>query len=95
VFGVGFALSGLCPGTSCVAAATGRLDGLATAAGMFCGALGSGFLFPAFSAFYASTPRGALTLPAALQLPTGVVVAGIVAAALASFVVAERMERPR
>ena len=27
LFGAGFLLGGLCPGTSCVAAATGRLDG--------------------------------------------------------------------
>src|SRR3954465_13343681 len=31
VFGVGFVLSGLCPGTACVAAASGRIDGLVTA----------------------------------------------------------------
>src|SRR4051794_20925526 len=29
VFGIGFVIAGLCPGTSCVAAATGRGDGLA------------------------------------------------------------------
>ena len=33
VFGVGFALAGLCPGTSCVAAATGRGDGFAVVGG--------------------------------------------------------------
>ena len=27
VFGAGFVVAGLCPGTSCVAAATGRVDG--------------------------------------------------------------------
>src|SRR5262249_49514019 len=35
VFGAGFALAGLCPGTSCVAAATGRTDGMMVVAGMF------------------------------------------------------------
>ena len=28
VFGIGFVVGGLCPGTSCVALATGRVDGL-------------------------------------------------------------------
>jgi len=37
IFGFGFVLSGLCPGTSCVAVFTGKLDGLAVFAGMFTG----------------------------------------------------------
>ena len=37
VFGFGFVICGLCPGTSCVAAFTGKLDGLAVIAGMFAG----------------------------------------------------------
>jgi uncharacterized membrane protein YedE/YeeE len=93
VFGLGFVLSGLCPGTSCVAAATGRLDGLMTVAGMFCGVLGTGLLFPVLSAFYDGTARGSLTLPAVLHVPSGLVVAGVVAAALASFAVVERIEK--
>src|SRR5688500_14904367 len=40
VFGIGFVMAGLCPGTSCVSAATGRIDGLMTVAGMFLGILG-------------------------------------------------------
>ena len=95
VFGVGFALGGLCPGTSCVAAAAGRGDGLALVLGMFAGVLGTGALFARLQAFYESTPRGALTLPQLLGLPHGVVVLGVVALALAAFVVAERVERRR
>ncbi len=37
LFGVGFLIAGLCPGTSCVAAATGRRDGLGVIAGMLLG----------------------------------------------------------
>ena len=37
IFGVGFATGGLCPGTSCVAAATGRRDGIALVLGMLAG----------------------------------------------------------
>jgi uncharacterized membrane protein YedE/YeeE len=37
VFGFGFVLAGLCPGTSCVAVFTGKLDGLAVFAGIFTG----------------------------------------------------------
>ena len=85
VFGVGFALGGLCPGTSCVAAITGRLDGALVVLGMWCGVLGTGLLFPALQSFYGETPRGALTLPQLLHLPYGVVVLGVVLLALAGF----------
>jgi hypothetical protein len=93
VFGAGFALAGLCPGTSCVAAATGRLDGLAALGGIFVGVLGAGALVPRFARLYDATPRGTLTLPEALGLPQGVVVLGVVAIALGGFAAAERIER--
>jgi hypothetical protein len=45
--------------------------------------------------FYVSTPRGALTLPALLGVPHGVVVFALVAIALGAFVGAGRFERGR
>jgi uncharacterized membrane protein YedE/YeeE len=93
VFGAGFALGGLCPGTSCVAAVTGRGDGLSVVLGMFVGVLATGMLLPRVATFFASTSRGAWTFPQLLHLPYGVVVALIVALALAGFWLAERMER--
>ena len=95
VFGVGFALGGLCPGTSCVAAVTGRLDGAALVAGMWVGVLGTGLFYPALRAFYETTPRGAYTLPQLLHLPYGVVVLGVVALALAGFRAAGWIEARR
>ena len=92
IFGVGFALGGLCPGTSCVAAVTGRLDGAALVLGMWSGVLGTGLFFPSLQAFYERTPRGALTLPQLLHLPYGVVVLGVVLIALAGFRGAEWLE---
>ena len=92
VFGIGFALGGLCPGTSCVAAATGRLDGFALVAGMWSGVLATGLFFPALEQFYERTPRGALTLPQVAHVPYGVAVLLVVLAALGGFVVAERIE---
>ena len=85
VFGLGFVLSGLCPGTACVAAASGRGDGLASMLGLLLGVLGGGLLFPMFEGFYASTARGTYTLPQLLQLPQGVVVLGVVLMALGAF----------
>jgi uncharacterized protein len=93
VFGAGFVVAGLCPGTSCVAAATGRGDGLFVVIGMFFGVLMTGLAFAPLLSFYESTSRGALTLPQLTHIPYGVIVFAIVAIALAGFRVAEFIER--
>ena len=95
IFGVGFIVSGLCPGTSCVAAAIGRIDGMATVGGLLVGVLATGLAFPLFAAFYASTPFGAFTLPQLVHLPYGAVVAAVVVMAVAIFGLAERLEQRR
>jgi len=92
VFGVGFAIGGLCPGTSCVAAATGRGDGLMLLSGMFSGVLITGLAFARFEHFYVTTARGSFTLPQLLHVPYGVVVAGVVCVALIGFRGAELVE---
>jgi uncharacterized membrane protein YedE/YeeE len=93
LFGVGFVVAGLCPGTSCVAAATGRGDGAMVMLGMFGGVLATGLAFAPLRHFYESTARGSLTLPELLRVPYGVVVCGIVAMALIAFQFAERLEK--
>jgi hypothetical protein len=95
VFGAGFVVGGLCPGTSCVAAATGRLDGLALIGGMLGGIWLFGEAFPVLERFHGSTPRGTLTLPGLLGVPHGAVVFAMVAIALGAFVAAGRYERAR
>ena len=95
IFGVGLAIAGLCPGTSCVAAVTGRGDGVAVMAGMFGGVLAMGAALPLVRRFYLGTARGSLTIPAATGLPYGVVVLIVVGLALGGFAVARRLERGR
>jgi uncharacterized protein len=95
IFGAGFALAGLCPGTSCVAAASGRGDGLAVVGGLFTGVLGAGLSFPLFLDFYDSDARGAWTLPSLLHLPYGTVVLLIAIVAILGFIAAERIEGSR
>lgn len=93
VFGVGFVLCGLCPGTSCVAAASGKGDGLATVAGLLVGVLLTGLAMPILEPLYTATPRGTFILPELLNVPYGVVVAGVTAMAIALFVGADLLER--
>jgi uncharacterized membrane protein YedE/YeeE len=82
LFGIGFVTAGLCPGTSCVAAATGRGDGLAVMLGLFAGILVTGLILPDNLNL---TARGALTLPEVFHVPYGVIVGAVVAVALIGF----------
>jgi uncharacterized membrane protein YedE/YeeE len=93
LFGAGFVVAGLCPGTSCVAAVTGRGDGAMVMLGMFAGVLVTGLAFAPLRHFYESTARGSLTLPELLRVPYGVVVCAIVSMALIAFQFAERLEK--
>ena len=95
IFGVGFLLSGLCPGTSCVAAASGKGDGLATAIGLLMGVLLTGLAIPLIGPLYTATALGTFTLPQLLRAPYGVVVAGVTLMGLTLFWGIERLERTR
>jgi uncharacterized protein len=93
IFGAGFVVNGLCPGTSCVAAASGRIDGTAVVGGLFAGVLATGLAFPLIEGFYVSTPHGAFTLPELFEAPYGVIVAIVAVMAVAAFHFVERFER--
>jgi uncharacterized protein len=93
LFGVGMVAGGLCPGTSCVAAAAGRRDGMAVIGGMLGGVLLFALAFPLLEGLYGSTPAGTLTIPDLLRVPSGTVVAAVVAMALGAFAGAEWLER--
>lgn len=92
-FGIGFVMGGYCPGTSCVSASTGRRDAFVFVGGMVAGIFLFGNMFRFVENFYFSTSLGATTLPQLFNLPQGISVAGIVAAAFVGFVVAERVEK--
>ncbi|HEU4559993.1 MAG TPA: YeeE/YedE thiosulfate transporter family protein [Longimicrobium sp.] len=93
LFGVGLVAAGLCPGTSCVAAASGRRDGVAVLGGMMAGVLLFVLAFPLVAGFYGSTPRGVMTVPALLGISPSVATAGLVALALGAFAGVARWER--
>jgi rhodanese-related sulfurtransferase/uncharacterized membrane protein YedE/YeeE len=92
VLGVGFIVGGYCPGTSCVSAATGRVDGMVYVAGMIGGLLGFAEVYPRIATFAKSTALGRVTLPEFFNVPHGVVVLLVVVMALGAFLAAELAE---
>ncbi len=93
ILGAGFVTSGYCPGTSWVAAASGKLDGLAAVGGVVLGGMVYAEVERALAAFPNSGVLGAFTIPTWLHLPAPVVAAGVVAIAIAAFVGAEKIEK--
>ena len=95
VFGVGFVMGGLCPGTSCVSLSSGKLDGLVLLGGMLLGIVLFNEAHPLLATFYDSTPLGQVTLTDLFHVSQGVMVLALVLMAVASFWLAERIEASR
>jgi uncharacterized membrane protein YedE/YeeE len=93
VLGFGFVIGGYCPGTSLVAAVTGRIDGLVFILGVLAGVFAFGEAFPLLKGFYESGDFGKLTLPQAFHLPYGLVVFFVVVMAVGGFIGGEWVER--
>lgn len=93
IFGAGFVIGGLCPGTSCVALATGKIDGIFVLGGIFFGIFIFGETYHYIYNFLYSTAAGSITIPQALGIPSGIMVFTVVMMALLGFIVAERIEK--
>jgi hypothetical protein len=95
LLGAGFIVSGYCPGTSLVATASGKLDGLATVIGVVAGTLVYGELmaWKGFAAFTESGYLGQIYLYDLLRLPPPVVALFVAVMAVGCFVGTERLER--
>lgn len=97
--GVGFIVSGYCPGTSFVAAASGKLDGLAVVAGVILGQVAYGELEwrPLLSRFHNSGNLGHLYLWELIKLPASwgpaIVATAVAAMAVGAFRLAEKLEK--
>lgn len=86
IFGVGFALSGYCPGTCVVGAAEGRKDALFVIAGGITGAFLFTLAYPALEPFFVKRWNyGKVTLATALDVPP-VIVAALMAAIIIAIV---------
>jgi uncharacterized protein len=93
ILGAGFIIGGYCPGTSCVSAATGRIDGMVYLAGMIGGLLGFAEVYPHLGRFVTLTSMGQVTLPQLLHLPYGLLVFAVVVMAIGAFIAAELAEK--
>ena len=93
VLGVGFVVGGYCPGTSAAAVATGRVDGMVYALGIFAGTFAYAEVYPSIKAFVNSNEMGQVTLPEVLGLPWGVIVFVVVVVAVVGFWGAGKVER--
>ena len=93
LLGVGFVVGGYCPGTSIVATATGKLDGLVFVLGFAAGTLAFALAFPLVKSLYLAGDLGTKTLPQVLGLPHGVLVFGVVVMAVFGFMGASWVEK--
>lgn len=92
ILGVGFVVGGYCPGTSVVAASTGRIDAMVYLGGIVSGMFAFGFAYPAVSPLVESASMGKVTIPAFFHLPYGVVVFAVCVMALGMFLGGEWVE---
>lgn len=93
IMGFGFIIGGFCPGTSLVALATLKIDGLFFAGGVAFGAFMFGETLSIFQGFHNSTYMGRFILPELMGVGTGIVVFLVVLMALTMFYWAEIGEK--
>ena len=92
IMGVGFIVGGFCPGTSLVALATGKIDGIVFVFGVLFGIFMFGETVSYFAVFFDSSYMGRFTLPELFGVSYGVVVLAVVVGALLMFWGVEKIE---
>ena len=92
IFGGGFALAALCPGTACVAASSGRWDGIAAVAGMLGGTAITAVVWPVLGGVTAAAPREGALLPDDLGLPLWSVVVAVTVMGVAATTLGRRID---
>jgi uncharacterized membrane protein YedE/YeeE len=93
ILGVGFIIGGYCPGTSGVAAATGKIDGIVYMAGMLAGMACFAMAYPTVEEFYTATALGQQTIFGYFGIPYGLVVGAVILMAIGGFVGATQVEK--
>lgn len=93
LLGVGFVVSGYCPGTSIVATASGHIDGAFTVLGVIVGSLVFGEVYFLIADFHVSGNLGHLFLPEVLGLSRTLVAMLVTVMAIGMFLGGEKLER--
>lgn len=93
VLGVGFIVSGYCPGTSLVASASGKIDGMMTFLGVIVGSVLYGELYPLLGSFTQSGAMGQKFLDQVTGIPRPLLALGVAVMAIGMFFGAEKVER--
>ncbi len=93
VLGIGFIVSGYCPGTSLVASASGKMDGMMTFAGVIAGSVLFGELYPMLGSFAKSGAMGQRFLDQVTGIPRPVLAMAVAFMAVGMFFGAEKVER--
>jgi hypothetical protein len=93
LFGLGFLVSGYCPGTAVAGLASGRLDALVTMVGVGAGSLLFAAVYPRLEPFYTTSDMGRVTLPELTGMNHWVVVAILFVLAGTMFYLMEWYER--
>lgn len=93
LFGIGFLISGYCPGTAVAGFASGRLDALVTMIGIGAGSLLFAVLYPFVEGFYVSSGMGGATLPKIMGISHWFVIAFLIVFAAGMFYFMEWFER--
>jgi len=93
LFGLGYLVSGYCPGTAAAGFASGRLDALVTMVGISSGTLLFSVLYPALEGFYKMSDMSTVTLPELLRVNHWVLLTVVYVFAGFMFYVMERHER--
>jgi len=92
LFGVGFVVSGYCPGTAVTGLSSGRIDAFFTLIGVGLGSIVFAFFFPLLENFYNASAMGGVTLPQLMGVNHWLVIALVVAIAIGMFIMLERFE---
>jgi uncharacterized membrane protein YedE/YeeE len=95
LFGLGYLVSGYCPGTAAAGLASGRLDALVTMVGIGSGTLLFSALYPWLEGFYKTSDMGTVTLPELLKVNHWALLALVYVIAGIMFYAMERHERRR
>jgi len=93
IMGAGFVVGGYCPGTSLVASATGKIDGMVYVLGALFGIFVFAEFYPLLQSFHEAGYLGERTLSNWLNLSPGVVALLVILMALGMFFGAEYLEK--